>query len=96
MDYALHNIIGNLGVLLIVGTYFLVQIRRMSATQPPYIVANGVGAALILYSLYFDFNLSAFLIEVIWLLISIIGLARVCLERRRQNRLAQADKGSGS
>jgi hypothetical protein len=96
MDYALHNVVGNIGVLLIVGTYFLVQIGRMPATQPPYIVANGIGAALILYSLYFDFNLSAFLIEVIWLLISIIGLTRVCLERRRQNRLAHADKESGS
>lgn len=82
MDYALHNVVGNFGVLLIVGTYFLVQIRRMSATQPPYIIANGAGAALILYSLYFEFNLSAFLIEVIWLLISIIGLLRVWRERR--------------
>lgn len=84
MDYALHNVVGNLGVLLIVGTYFLVQIGRMSATQPPYILANGLGAALILYSLYFDFNLSAFLVEVIWLLISIVGLVRVWRERRRQ------------
>jgi hypothetical protein len=90
MDYALHNIIGNLGVLLIVGTYFLVQIRRMSAIHAPYIALNGLGALCILYSLYFDFNLSAFLIEAIWLLISIIGLLRVFLERRRQNRLAPA------
>lgn len=84
MDYALHNVVGNIGVLLIVGTYFLVQIRRMSATQLPYIIANGAGAALILYSLYFDFNLSAFLVEAVWLLISIVGLLRVWRERRRQ------------
>lgn len=83
MDYALHNIVGNLGVLLIVGTYFLVQIGRMPATEPPYIVANGVGAGLILYSLSFDFNLSAFMIEAIWLLISIMGLVRFWLRRRR-------------
>lgn len=84
MDYALHNLIGNLGVLLIVGTYFLVQIRRMSAIHAPYIALNGLGALCILYSLYFDFNLSAFLIEAIWLLISIIGLLRVWRESRRR------------
>jgi len=88
VDYALHNVVGNLGVLLIVGTYFLVQIGRMSATQAPYILANGLGAALLMYSLSFDFNLSAFLIEAIWLVISIIGLVRVWLARRapRQRR----------
>jgi hypothetical protein len=75
-------VVGNIGVLVIVGTYFLVQIRRMSATQPPYILANGLGATLIMYSLWFDFNLSAFLIEAIWLLVSIVGLVRVWRERR--------------
>jgi energy-converting hydrogenase Eha subunit C len=84
MDYALHNVVGNFGVLLIVGSYFLVQIRRMSAIHAPYIALNGLGALCILYSLYFDFNLSAFLIEAIWLLISIVGLTRVWRERRRQ------------
>ena len=83
MDYPLHNLVGNIGVVLIVGTYFLVQIRRMSATQPPYIVLNGLGALFILYSLWFDFNLSAFLIELIWLLISLLGLGRYFLEKRR-------------
>ena len=85
MDYALHNIIGNLGVLLIVGTYFLVQIRRMSAIHAPYIALNGLGALCILYSLSFDFNLSAFLIEAIWLLISLIGLLRVWRESRQRS-----------
>jgi hypothetical protein len=85
MEYALHNVIGNLGVLLIVGTYFLVQIRRMSAIHAPYIALNGLGALCILYSLYFEFNLSAFLIEVIWLLISVIGLVRVWRESRQRS-----------
>ena len=84
MDYALHNVIGNIGVVLIVGSYLMVQIGRMSAVQLPYISLNGLGALLILYSLWFDFNLSAFLIEVIWLLISLLGMARILLQRRRQ------------
>lgn len=92
MDYPLHNVVGNLGVLLIVGTYFLVQIRRMSALQPPYIVLNGLGALFILYSLWFDFNLSAFVIELIWLLISVLGLARHFLEKLRRRSVKPASQ----
>ena len=84
MNPLIHNLIGNVGVILIVGSYFLVQIGRMSATQLPYITVNGVGAALILFSLCFEFNLPAFLIELFWLLISAIGFVRVMLARRHR------------
>jgi hypothetical protein len=82
MDYELHDLIGNMGVLLILGSYLLVQLRRLEATGVSYLLANGLGALLILVSLARDFNLSAFLIEVVWLLISLYGLARIFLERR--------------
>jgi len=82
MDYAFHNVVGNFGVLLVVGSYFLVQIHRMSAIELPYIVLNGLGALCIMYSLCFDFNLSAFLIEVIWLAISVMGAVRVLRSRQ--------------
>jgi hypothetical protein len=84
MNYPLHDLIGNLGVVLIVGSYFLVQIGKMSATGIAYTSSNGLGAVLVMYSLYFDFNLSSFIIEVFWLLISLIGLARIYFERRRK------------
>jgi len=35
-------------------------------------------------SLYFDFNLSAFIIESFWLLISLVGIAR-CLNIKVKN-----------
>ena len=82
MDYELHDLIGNMGVLLILGSYLLVQLRRLDATGVPYLLVNGLGAGLILVSLARDFNLSAFLIELVWLLISLYGLARIFLERR--------------
>jgi hypothetical protein len=55
----------------------------MDATALPYVVSNCLGAALILYSLLFDFNLSAFVIEIVWVLISLVGMARIFLERRK-------------
>lgn len=84
MDYPLHNVIGNLGVVMIVGSYFLVQIGKMSATGLFYTLLNGIGAAFIMVSLYFDFNLSAFIVEVFWILISLVGMARIFLQRRRE------------
>lgn len=83
MSYTLHDVVGTLGVALIIGSYLLVQIRRLSATGLPYTVLNTLGAAGILFSLYFDFNMSAFLVELFWLLISLLGLGRIYLERRR-------------
>jgi hypothetical protein len=83
MDYELYDLIGNLGVILIVGSYFLIQIGKMSATGLAYTLGNIVGAACILYSLYYEFNMSAFLVELFWLLISLVGLARIYRERRR-------------
>jgi hypothetical protein len=73
-DYQWHDFLGNLGVLLIVGSYFWMQIGRISGQNPMYSIVNAVGAALVLISLYFDFNLSAALVESFWLLISILGL----------------------
>jgi hypothetical protein len=81
-----------IGVLLIVGSYFLVQIGRMSAVQLPYILLNGLGALCILLSLYYDFNMSAVLVEIIWLLISLLGAGRILLQRRRQANLAQPNQ----
>jgi hypothetical protein len=84
MNYPLHDVIGNLGVVMIVGSYFLVQIGKMSASGLPYTSLNGLGAALIMVSLYYNFNLSAFIIEFFWILISVIGMVRIFLERRRK------------
>ena len=82
MSYHYYDFIGNLGVLLILGSYLLVQLRRLPATGLANVTANGIGAAAVLYSLAFDFNLSAFIIEAAWLLISLVGLVRILRERR--------------
>ena len=81
MDVSLHDVAGTFGVILIVGSYFLVQIGRLRAEALSYSVANGLGALLILLSLMVEFNLSAFLVEFFWLLISLIGVWRFFASR---------------
>lgn len=83
MDYAINDLVGNLGVILIIGSYLLLQLGKLPATGLAYSVSNMLGAAFILVSLYFEFNMSAFLVEVFWLLISLVGLGRIYLEKRR-------------
>lgn len=77
-----YDVAGTMGVILIVVTYFLLQIERMRSDSLTYSVNNAVGAALILFSLYFEFNVSAFLVEFFWLLISITGIARYLIRLR--------------
>lgn len=89
MQYAHYDILGAVGVFLVVGTYLLVQIGRMDTAEWRFSVANGLGAALILYSLYFEFNFSAFLIEFFWLLISIVGLVRYFKRRKQEGAAGQ-------
>ena len=80
MDYQWHDAVGNLGVLLVLGCYLFIQIDRMDIRAIPYSVLNGLGALLIMVSLYFDFNLSSFIIELAWLAISLFGICRRLVE----------------
>ncbi|MFQ5563539.1 MAG: hypothetical protein ACE5FO_08210 [Parvularculaceae bacterium] len=70
------DIIGFAGVAMIVATYFMSQIGRMEVSRPLYPALNGLGAALILFSLVFAFNAASVVIESFWLVISLIGLSR--------------------
>lgn len=79
---AWHDVVGVVGVGLILLAYFLLQIGRWTTDRLAFSAANGLGAAGILVSLATDFNLSAFLIEAFWLAISILGLIRWTARRR--------------
>jgi hypothetical protein len=76
MSYEWHDLVGNLGVLLVLMTYLLLQMGRMEMRHPAYSGINAAGAMLILVSLAYNFNLSSFVIEIVWLLISLYGLVR--------------------
>ncbi|MDG1859863.1 MAG: hypothetical protein P8I94_12205 [Emcibacteraceae bacterium] len=70
----LFDIIGVVGVSMILICYMLVQLEKLDVKTLSYSVFNALGAALILISLYVDFNLSAFIIESFWVFISIFGI----------------------
>ena len=68
--------IGLIGVALIMGAYLMLQLEKLRSTALSYSVANAIGASMIVASLFVNFNLSAMLMEVFWVLISFIGIGR--------------------
>jgi len=76
-----YDVVGSLGAAMIIGAYFILQIGRVTSDSEMYLLANAVGAALILISLSVNFNLSAFVIEAFWLAISLFGLFRTGFAR---------------
>jgi hypothetical protein len=84
MNLDLFDLAGFIGVLLIVVAYLLLQLDKLPSSAPSFSLMNAAGALLIIVSLLFDFNFSAFLIEVFWFLISLFGLWRALTSRKRR------------
>ena len=71
-----YDILGTLGVGIILVAYILLQLGRLRSEHPAFSLVNAVGAALILVSLYFNFNFASFLMEFFWLVVSLFGVGK--------------------
>jgi len=76
MSYGVLDFIGNIGVVMLVITFLMLQLNKIPSDGLAYSLLNAIGASLIVVSLLFDFNLSALLMEVFWVLISFVGIYR--------------------
>jgi hypothetical protein len=76
------DLVGFIGVLLIIIAYLLLQLDKLPSSSPNYSLLNAAGALLIIVSLIFKFNLSAFVVEAFWLLISLFGLTKSFRSKR--------------
>lgn len=82
MSSLMYNAIGILGDFLILTAYFLLQFKKLKADTSAYSLLNLSGAALILFSLFFAWNLPAVLIESVWIIISFYGVIQALRARR--------------
>jgi hypothetical protein len=83
MSFDLFDLAGFMGVLVIVIAYLLLQLDRLPSSSLSFSLLNAAGSLLIMFSLVFKFNVSAFLIEVFWFLISLLGLTKWLMARKR-------------
>lgn len=70
------DFIGCLGTLIILIVYALLQMGKLESSSLAYSLLNIVGAILILSSLLFSWNLSAVLMEISWVIISLYGILK--------------------
>lgn len=84
MGYTWYDFVGNVGVFLLLAAYLLLQLNKINSNQISYSLMNALGAIMILISLIFEFNLSAFAIEFFWLLISLVGIVDYLRKRNRR------------
>lgn len=78
----LYHYVGIAGVALYLTAYALLQLGLLRGSDYRYTLMNMAAAACVLISLIDEFNLSSFLIQVSWIAISIVGLARMAFHAR--------------
>ena len=74
MDYTIFDFIGNVGVTILIATYFSLIHGKIKADDIWYSLLNLGSALLITVSLIATFNLSSFIIEIFWISISLYGI----------------------
>ena len=77
-----HDILGTIGVGFIIVMYAMLQLGKISAERPAFSAFNALGAVFILVSLTYEFNLSAAMMEGVWLVVSLYGLWKALSGRR--------------
>ncbi|MEJ6388129.1 Crp/Fnr family transcriptional regulator [Gymnodinialimonas ulvae] len=81
MDLTIWTAFGLLGVILYLTAYGALQLGFLRGSSPVYTILNLLAASFVLFSLMEAFNMSSLLIQVSWITLSIIGLARMAWER---------------
>ena len=81
MRYAWYDFVGSIGVGVIILTYVLLQIGKLKSETLAYSILNAAGASLIIVSLIYNFNFSAFIVEFFWVLISLYGIVKYFWKR---------------
>jgi hypothetical protein len=83
MPLGWYDFVGFAGTLAILIAFFLLQAGRLDGNGRTYQLLNLFGAAAILVTLLGSFNISVFVLESAWVLVSAYGLWR----SRRQARV---------
>lgn len=85
MQLSLTDLIGIIGVFIIIVAYMLLQLEKMDAKDLTFSILNTLGALLIIISLLYDWNLASFLMEAIWMLISLYGMLKYYKLKKRED-----------
>jgi hypothetical protein len=75
-DYTWSDLVGNIGVVILLVTYYLNVAGKISSKSWQYNLANLIVAVLLGINLYYKPNISSIIIEIVWFVIAAYGLIR--------------------
>lgn len=78
------DILGILGVILILWYYILLQLEKCAPESLAFSMANWIGSILILISLWFSWNLASVIVEIAWFFISLYGVLKYVFRPKLQ------------
>ena len=82
--YTWSDVVGNIGVVLLVTLLFLNVSNRISSQGLFYNIGNLLVAILLSINLYYKPNLSSFIIEIVWAAISIYGILQWYIHHKQK------------
>lgn len=82
MDF--YTAIGLLGVVTNLGAYGLLTFGFIHASDARYQIANIAGTSGILLSLFAEWNLASFLLNISWLTIAVLSLLHILRREARE------------
>ena len=74
--FSILDVAGIAGVGFYLGSYTALQLGMLRGDGYAYAILNAAAAALVLLSLKEAFNLSSAVIQVSWIVISLVGITR--------------------
>ncbi|MDA9842942.1 hypothetical protein N9C44_00570 [bacterium] len=75
-SYEWSDFIGNIGVVLLIGTFGLLQFSKIDSKGFWYSFNNMMVAILLSINLYYKPNLSSIIIEIFWFGLSVYGIVQ--------------------
>ncbi len=71
------DLIGCMGTIIVLAAYALLQMGKLKSNGVLFSFLNFMAAFMILISLFYTWNLAAFVMEFAWMVISAYGMVRV-------------------
>ena len=90
MWFFYSNLVGYIGVGIILVAFYCSQINAVNHEHLTYSSSNLIGSLCLLFSLYFHPNSPSIVIEIAWLGISLIGMVRIYRQRLKKSREEKA------
>jgi hypothetical protein len=81
----LPDVIGMIGVSLVLSAFGLLNMNKVTSSTMMYQLMNLLGSMLLLFSLCFHLNIASVVIEIAWMLISLVGIYRALKKKRSES-----------